>query len=147
MRLAGEALNDVIEKELREMVREGYSLSPITNKSLFDRLKKKGIISGSISTLTSRKEIIETYKKMQLHEVGGTFGKSARSGATQSRLELIKTNAKLREQVDEARKQVADNTESLINIIQQIKMTGIQKNIERVISPYLIRELHKRGKN
>ena len=91
-KLSGEELNEAIETELRAMVREGYNVSPITNKALHSRLKEKRIVSGAISTLTSRKHIIEHYKKMQLDEIGGTFGESARSGATKSRSELVKSN-------------------------------------------------------
>ena len=68
-KLSGEALNEAIESELRAMVREGYQLSPISNKSLHIRLKEKGIITGAVSTLTSRRDIIEHYKKMQLGKV------------------------------------------------------------------------------
>ena len=144
IKLSGEELNEAIEAELRAMVREGYHISPITNKALHTRLKGKGIVSGSISTLTTRKLIIEHYKKMQLDEVGGTFGKSARSGATKSRAELIKTNAVLRNQVEEAKNMVTQNTAVLIDVIQAIKSNGLHKNIERFLSPFLIRELKQR---
>lgn len=143
-KLSGEELDNAIEAELRAMVREGYNTSPITNKSLHLRLKEKGIVSGAISTLTSRKNIIEHYKKMQLDEVGGAFGDSARSGATKSRAELIKANAKLRVQVEEAQVMVAQNTMVLIEVIQAVKANGLHRNIERFLSPFLIRELQKR---
>lgn len=144
IKLSGEELNEAIEVELRAMVREGYHVSPITNKTLHIRLKEKGIVSGSISTLTSRKNIIEHYKKMQFDEIGGTFGDSARSGATKSRAELIKTNATLRIQVEEAKDMVSQNTAVLLDVIQAIKAAGLHRNIERFLSPFLIRELRKR---
>lgn len=144
IKLSGEDLNEAIESELRAMVREGYSISPITNKSLHLRLKDKGIVSGSISTLTKRKDIIEHYKQIQLNEVGGAFGESARSGATKSRAELIKANASLRLQVEEAERMVMQNTAVLIDVIQAVKSNGLHKNIERFLSPFLIRELCKR---
>ena len=143
-KLSGEELDAAIETELRAMVREGYNLSPITNKTLHSRLKEKGIISGAISTLTNRKTIIKQYKKIQLNEVGGTFGASARSGATKSRAELIKANAVLRTQVEEAKNMVSQNTAVLLDVIQAIKANGLHKNIERFLSPFLIRELSKR---
>jgi len=143
-KLSGNELNEAIEAELRAMVREGYNSSPITNKALHSRLKEKGIISGAISTLTSRKEIIEHYKKMQLDEVAGALGESVRSGATKSRAELIKANAELRIQVEEAKNMVTQNTAVLIDIVQAIKASGLHKNIERFLSPFLIRELGKR---
>ncbi|MGN5130073.1 hypothetical protein ACTG13_10555 [Aeromonas hydrophila] len=142
-KLSGEALNEAIESELRAMVREGYQLSPISNKSLHIRLKEKGIITGAVSTLTSRRDIIEHYKKMQLDEIGGTFGKSIRSGSTKSRAELIKSNASLRRQVEEAKSMVVQNTSVLIDIVHAVKAAGLHKNIERFLSPFLIRELQK----
>lgn len=141
MNLRGNKLDEAIEKELRDMVREGYSTSPISNTSLYVRLKASGVITGAISTLTSRTEIIQIYRQKQLDEIGGILGKTVRSGATQSRNELMKSNAKLREQVETAGLQLAQNTETLIQIVNHIKQTGAAQNIERVLSPFLIREL------
>lgn len=81
---------------------------------------------------------------MQLDEIGGTFGDSARSGATKSRAELIKTNATLRIQVEEAKDMVGQNTAVLLDVVQAIKTSGLHRNIERFLSPFLIRELRKR---
>lgn len=146
-KMSGAELSEAIEVELRQMVREGYNTSPITNKSLHSRLKAKGIIAGAISTLTSRKDIIEHYKTMQLNEVKGALGESARAGATKSRSELIRSNAALRGQVEEARNMVIQNTRVLIDVIQAIKAEGLHKNIERFLSPYLIRELQNDDKD
>ena len=143
-KLSGQDLTDAIEHELQAMVRDGYEVSPISNKALYLRLISKHVISGSISTLTSSKDVIEHYKKMQLDEVSGTFGQSARSGSTQSRIELIRANAKLREQVEEAKKQVNTNTSTLIDMISLIKATGMHQNIERALSPYFLREIERR---
>jgi hypothetical protein len=128
------------------MVCEGYSISPISNSSLYVRLKNIGVISGAISTLTSRKHIIQAYKQKQLDEIGGILGESAKQGSTQSRNELIKANARLREQVEKSKSQLAQNTETLIEIVEHIKLTGAAQNIERVLSPFLIRELIKKDK-
>ena len=146
MKLKGKELDEAIEKELRNMVSEGYSISPISNSSLYVRLKNIGVISGAISTLTSRKHIIQAYKQKQLDVIGGILGESAKQGSTQSRNELIKANARLREQVEKSKSQLAQNTETLIEIVEHIKLTGAAQNIERVLSPYLIRELIKKDK-
>ena len=61
-KLSGQDLTDAIEHELQAMVRDGYEVSPISNKALYLRLISKHVISGSISTLTSRKDIIGHYK-------------------------------------------------------------------------------------
>ncbi|MCL1077273.1 hypothetical protein D5R81_04860 [Parashewanella spongiae] len=146
-KLVGQQLNDAIEKELRAMVREGFDVSPISNKNLYNRLKSKGIISGAISTLTSRKSLIEHYKKTQLDEVGGTLGDSLRNGSTQSRAELIKANATLREQVEESKEQLKQNVDTVIKIITEIKATGIHRNVERTLSPFFLRELERKKLN
>lgn len=143
-KLSGQDLTDAIEHELQAMVREGYEESPISNKALYTRLINTRVISGSISTLTSRTEIITHYKNIQLAEVSGTFGHSVRSGSTQSRKELLKANAKLREQIEEAKNQVKDNTATVIDMISCIKATGMHQNIERVLSPFFLREIEKR---
>ncbi|TNH92856.1 hypothetical protein [Aeromonas sobria] len=146
-KMSGAELNEAIEAELRQMVREGYNVSPITNKTLHSRLKEKGVVAGSISTLTSRKEIIEHYKAMQLSEVRGIFGESARAGATKSRKELIQSNAALRKEGDECKSMLAKNICTLINLVLAIKEEGHHKNIERLLSPHLIRELQNHDKN
>lgn len=43
------------------MVQEGLEKSPIQPSTLHARLKAKGIVKGGISTLTSRKIIINNY--------------------------------------------------------------------------------------
>lgn len=142
-KLKGKELDKAIEAELKQMLEEGFEQSPISNKSLYDRLINKKIITGAISTLTNRKTLIEEYKTKQQADVGGIFGESIRSGSTKSRKELIQTNAKLRENIDKAEKQLADNTKSLIAMAKHIKLNGFAKDIENSMSPYLIRELNK----
>ncbi|KFI11367.1 hypothetical protein IX95_14925 [Vibrio sp. B183] len=142
-KLKGKDLDKAIEAELKKMIEEGFEQSPISNKYLYDRLINKKIITGAISTLTNRKQLIEEYKTIQQANVGGVFGESLRSGSTKSRNELIKTNAKLREDIKKAEKQLADNTKSLIAMAKHIKFNGFAKDIERSMSPYLIRELNK----
>ncbi|MUL16275.1 hypothetical protein [Aliivibrio fischeri] len=143
MTLRGKELDITIEKELILMVAEGYDHAPISNKSLYERLKSKGIINGKISTLTSRKELITTYINKQMSEVGGTYGKSLSVGSKQSKASIIRRNAELTRQVMEAKEQVAINQSVLIQIVKTIKQSGSVSNIERLLSPTLIRELNK----
>lgn len=141
MTFRGPKLNDAIEKELIEMVAEGYHVSPISNQSLYQRLKSKGILNGAISTLTSRTDLINIYKSKQIEEVSGALSSSLRDGLSLNKQQILKQNARLREEVDLTKQQIANNTETLIEIVKTIKATGASRNIEQILSPYLIREL------
>lgn len=147
MALRGKELNTAIEAELILMVQEGYDRSPITPKNLHTRLLNNNIISGKLSTLSTadRKELIETYRNKQISEVGGTFAKSLYKGSTQSKASIISKNAQLTDQVKEAQEQLALNTKVLISIVTALKNSGTVANIERCLSPYLIRELREKS--
>lgn len=140
--MKGADLTREIEKELIRMVDEGYQNSPISQANLARRLINKQVISGK-STLTSRKELIEEYAQKQISALSGEFKKSAKQGSNQSRADLIRANAVLRKEKAEAQKQVERNATVLINIIKDIRMKTDVQNIERVLSPHLIRELGK----
>ena len=51
--LRGKQLDEVIEQELQMMLIEGFEKSPISHKTLHNRLTAKGFISGGLSTLSS----------------------------------------------------------------------------------------------
>ncbi|HBC3826896.1 TPA: hypothetical protein KD864_000125 [Vibrio parahaemolyticus] len=63
--IQGKELDEYIKAELQAMVREGLEQSPIQASTLHARLKKKGILKGQVSTLSSRKGIINEYKLRQ----------------------------------------------------------------------------------
>ncbi|MDT0200309.1 MULTISPECIES: hypothetical protein [unclassified Acinetobacter] len=46
--MRGKELDIIVEKELQLMLIEGFEKSPISHKSLYDRLIKKGFIHGSL---------------------------------------------------------------------------------------------------
>lgn len=58
--IRGNELDKVIEDELQLMLMDGYEKSPISNKSLHERLIAKKYISGGLSTLSNpqRKSLI-----------------------------------------------------------------------------------------
>ncbi len=139
--MKGKELDREIELELIKMVGEGYQSSPISQINLFRRLNERNII-GRKSTLTARKELIEHYRQKQIDEVRGVLGTALKQGSNQTRAELIEANARLRTEVDEAKKQVMENTSVLIDIVKTIRKQTKVQNIERVLSPFLIRELN-----
>ncbi|MEZ9910651.1 hypothetical protein AB4371_19670 [Vibrio sp. 10N.261.51.A3] len=141
-KLKGKALDTRIEHELIDMLNEGYERSPITQANLYRRLKDKDLISSK-ATLTSRKDLIEAFAKEQVDSLQGTFGESVKTSRSMSRKELETANANLTEQVKESRRMVQQNTTNILSMIKVIRAQTTVKNIERCLSPYLIRELHQ----
>ena len=142
VKLKGKELDTRIELELLNMLSEGYERSPITQANLYRRLKDKGLINSK-ATLTSRKDLIETFAKEQIDILRGTFGESVKSSRSMSRKELEAANANLNDQVRESRHLVQQNTVCILKMIKVIRAQTTVKNIERCLSPYLIRELHE----
>lgn len=141
-KLRGKELDAKIELELLEMLDEGYERSPITQAHLARRLISKEIISRK-STLTKRKELIDKFAREQIEAVDGALGQTLKSTQSMSRKELEKTNANLNDQIAKSKKMVQQNTKCIIQMVKTIRMQTKVRNIERCLSPYLIRELHQ----
>ncbi|PMN09231.1 hypothetical protein BCT41_25500 [Vibrio splendidus] len=141
-KLRGKELDAKIELELLKMLDDGYERSPITQANLARRLISKEIISRK-STLTKRKELIDKFAKEQVEAVDGALGQTLKSTQSMSRKELEKTNANLNDQVTKSKKMVQQNTKCIIQMVKTIRMQTKVRNIERCLSPYLIRELHQ----
>lgn len=141
-KLKGSKLDKAIEKELIRMCDEGFENAPITQANLFRRLKKKELINTR-STLTSRKELIEAFSKQQKDAVAGTLGETLKNTASMTRSDLEKANSRLIERVEESRKMLQQNTKSIISMVKTIRAQTKVRNVERCLSPYLIRELHE----
>lgn len=141
-KLKGKELDREIEKELILMLDEGYESSPITQSSVAKRLIKKGLISYR-STINTRKELVEQFAEEQKSKVKGFLGDAVRGAITGNKADLISANARLRNEVKESKTQVYLNTKALLNIIKAVRTQTTVRNIERVLSPYLIRELNQ----
>ena len=140
-KLKGIELDKVIEKELILMCDEGFENAPITQANLFRRLKNKAVINTR-STLTSRKELIDAFSKQQKEAVTGTLKETLKNTVSMTRADLEKANARLTERVEESRKMLQINTKSIIGMVKTIRLQTKVRNVERCLSPYLIRELH-----
>ncbi|WP_335924554.1 hypothetical protein [Shewanella indica] len=140
--LKGKDLNVVIEKELIRMCDEGFENAPITQANLFKRLKAKGVINSK-ATLTSRKELINAFIEQQKNDVKGSLGQTLKTTSSMTRSDLEKANARLTEQVLASRRMVQTNTKSIIEMVKMIRLQTKVRNVERCLSPYLIRELHQ----
>lgn len=141
-KLKGKDLDREIEKELILMLDEGYESSPITQSSVAKRLIKKGLISYR-STINTRKELVEQFAEEQQSKVKGFLGDAVRGANSGNKADLISANARLRNEVKESKTQVHLNTKALLNIIKAVRTQTNVRNIERVLSPFLIRELNQ----
>ncbi|MDH5928009.1 hypothetical protein CWO07_25200 [Vibrio splendidus] len=149
--IQGEELTAYIKAELQSMVREGLVKSPIQPSTLHARLRAKGIIRGGISTLTSRKDIINEYKLRQHnnHQDG------KRELTVKEKAMLVKgrtgaTYISIADRLDSELKDFMDRYERNILVVSDIiEYVDLQSaiNVEDLLSDDLIRELAERKRN
>lgn len=139
--LRGKQLDDVIEQELQMMLVEGFDKSPISHKSLHERLTVKGYISGGLSTLSStdRKKLISLYLSEQISPLNLKTKEKQLFVNKKTRLALTTTNKDLRTQIEVLESQLAQNTESLINIIEEVKLRTNLK-VDHLLAPHLLKK-------
>lgn len=139
--LRGKQLDEVIEQELQMMLIEGFEKSPISHKTLHDRLITKGYISGGLSTLSSaeRKKLISLYMTEQISPLNLKPKEQQLYVNKKTRQALTNTNKNLRTQVDELELQLHQNTETLIDIIEEVKLRTNLK-IDHLLAPHLLKK-------
>lgn len=135
--LRGQELDKAIESELQLMLDEGYDISPITHKNLYNRLKDKGYIRGKVSTLSSRKELISRYMTEQIESHGFTEREKQVYVNGKSNKALLEKNKRLERRIQELECLLDANTETLMNIIQEIKLRG-EVDIDILLAPHLL---------
>lgn len=110
-------LDRAIEEELKIMLALGIEKAPISASTLHDRLLKKGVIKGKLSTLTSRKDMIEEYRYQQM-SVSNVEDDEVKYGT----VKYYKTrNQKLIARVSELNTQLSENTTALAEIIKRVE--------------------------
>lgn len=139
--LRGKQLDEVIEQELQMMLVEGFEKSPICHKTLHIRLKAKGYISGGLSTLSSpdRKRLICLYMSEQISPLNLKSKEKQLYVNKKTRLALANTNKKLRIQINDLECQLHQNTETLIGIIEEIKLKTNLK-VDHLLAPHLLKD-------
>lgn len=139
--LRGKKLDDVIEQELQIMLIEGFEKSPISHKTLHERLISKGYISGGLSTLSSpeRKKLISLYLSEQISPLKLKSKEQQLYVNKKTREALTSTNKNLRVHIDELESQLHQNTETLINIIEEVKLKTNLK-IDHLLAPHLLKK-------
>tara|TARA_R110002073_G_scaffold252593_1_gene415220 strand:- start:2870 stop:3346 length:477 start_codon:yes stop_codon:yes gene_type:complete len=143
--LRGKELDKAIESELQLMLDEGYDISPITHKNLYDRLKSNGYIKGKVSTLSSRKELISKYMTEQIESNGFTEREKQIYITGKSNKALLEKNKRLEKRVQELECLLNANTEMLMNIIQEVKLKG-KVDVDILLAPHLIPNYEKINK-
>ena len=138
--LRGKRLDEVIEQELQMMLVEGFEKSPISHKSLHDRLTARGYISGGLSTLSSveRKRLISLYMVEQIAPLNLKTKEQQLYVNKKTRKALTDTNKKLHSQIDELQSQLNQNTETLIDIIEEVKLRTNLK-VDHLLAPHLLK--------
>ncbi|MCM1959101.1 hypothetical protein NCZ17_06905 [Acinetobacter modestus] len=139
--LRGKQLDEVIEQELQMMLVEGFEKSPISHKALHCRLKAKGYISGGLSTLSSaeRKKLISLYMAEQISPLNLKTKEQQLYVNKKTRQALTNTNKNLRTQIDDLEAQLHQNTETLIAIIEEVKLRTNLK-IDHLLAPHLLKK-------
>ena len=138
--LRGKELDQVIENELQLMLVEGYDKSPISNKSVHDRLVAKKHISGGLSTLSNlkRKSLISRYIDEQISPLNLKTKDQQLFVNRKTRQALSNSNTDLQYQVETLEKQLHKNTELLIRIVEEVKVKS-NVEIEHILARYLFK--------
>lgn len=145
--LRGKQLDEAIEKELQIMLVEGFEKSPISHKSLHARMTAKGYITGGLSTLSSaeRKKLISLYISEQISPLNLKSKDQQLYVNKNTRQALTNTNKNLRTQIEDLESQLHQNTETLINIIEDVKLKSGLK-IDHLLAPHLLKIYLDRNK-
>ncbi|HIF9530853.1 hypothetical protein [Photobacterium damselae] len=151
MVIQGKELDAYIEAELQAMVREGLEKSPIQASTLHARLKAKGIIKGGLSTLSSRRDIINKYKLRQHnnHDDGKrelTADEKAMLAQGRTGAAYISKADRLDNELQDYKERYERNILAVTDIIEYVdSQTAIR--VEDMLADHLIRELAERKRN
>jgi len=144
--MRGKELDIIVEKELQLMLIEGFEKSPISHKSLYDRLIKKGFIHGSLSTLSTpmRKSLISHYVSSQIKNLNLKPKAEQQYINKKTRQALLDTNENLREELEKCKLKFGENLETLMDIIDEVKLKTTVK-VDHLLAPHLLKEYLKRN--
>ncbi|ELB7642947.1 hypothetical protein RH728_001055 [Vibrio vulnificus] len=148
--IQGKELDAYIKAELQAMVREGLEKSPIQASTLHARLKAKGIIKGGISTLSSRRDIINEYKLRQHnnHEDGKrelTADEKAMLAEGRTGAAYISKADRLDSELKDYKARYERNILAVADIIEYVD-DYLSVSVETLLEKDLIRELRPKGK-
>ena len=107
---------------------------------LHDRLTARGYISGGLSTLSSveRKKLISLYMVEQIAPLNLKTKEQQLYVNKKTRKALTDTNKNLHSQINELQSQLNQNTETLIDIIEEVKLRTNLK-VDHLLAPHLLK--------
>lgn len=148
--IQGKELDAYIKAELQAMVREGLEQSPIQASTLHARLKTKGIIKGGVSTLSSRRDIINEYKLRQHnnHEDGKrelTADEKAMLAEGRTGAAYISKADRLDSELKDYKARYERNILAVADIIEYVD-SNLPVSVENLLAEDLIRELRLKRK-
>lgn len=137
--LRGNSLDEAIEQELQMMLIEGFEQSPISHKALHERLVAKGYVSGGLSTLSTkeRKKLIKLYISEQISPLNLNLKEKQLYVNKRTRQALTKSNKSLRIEIEELESKLNQNTETLIKIIEEVKLKTNLK-VDHLLATHLL---------
>ena len=139
--LRGTALDDAIAVEL-ELIRAEGNVEEITPTLVHKRLVAKGLLTGQVSTLTPRKEMIEKANAEYLSELGFIPRELKMFKSRNNKLAFKANIERHQDEKQMLSDQLATNTYTMIAIIRLLKTTTTIP-IEAILNPYLVKELRK----
>ncbi|ELP5903124.1 hypothetical protein QTV49_005182 [Vibrio vulnificus] len=147
--IQGKELDAYIKAELQAMVREGLEKSPIQASTLHARLKAKGIIKGGISTLSTRRDIINEYKLRQHnnHEDGKrelTADEKAMLAEGRTGAAYISKADRLDSELKDYKARYERNILAVADIIEYVD-DHLPVRVETLLEKDLIREARAKG--
>ncbi|MDK8465472.1 hypothetical protein [Marinobacter sp. SS13-12] len=138
MALQGEKLTQAIEHELMLMLASGYEEAAITPASLHKRLVAKTIIKGKLSSLSSRRPLIDRYANLQM-ERAGIKGAREKSSAKRGR-----TRAGYKQRYEEAQAEIRvlknrldGNISTILDLVRYIESTS-PIPVEKLLAGHLL---------
>lgn len=138
MPLQGEKLTKEIERELMLMLASGYKNAPISPAALHKRLIAKRVIKGKLSSLSSRRDLINRYADLQMDRAGiktPCQKENAKNSRTRSGYKQRYEDAKI--EIRELRDKLDANTSTLIDLVRHIEETS-PIPVESLLASHLI---------
>lgn len=138
MALQGEKLTQAIEHELMLMLASGYEEAPITPAALHKRLVAKAIIKGKLSSLSSRRPLIDRYANLQMERSGIKSARnknSAKQGRTRAGYKQRYEESQL--EIRALKSKLDGNISTIIDLVRHLESTS-PVPVEKLLAPHLL---------
>lgn len=138
MSLQGEKLTQAIERELMLMLASGYEEALITPAALHKRLVAKTIIKGKLSSLSSRRPLIDRYANLQMERAG------LKSSREKNKEKRGRTRAGYKQRYEDRQAEIKalkskldGNMSTIIDLVRHIESAS-PVPVEKLLAPHLL---------